>query len=209
MILIYFSTRIGSYSTPIGIPARIRPHENLHCPTVRRIRSRHLLPARQAGGARPRARRRLPADPVGAAGGGRCVSVAGGAPPPRPPAGARRLGQEGVDVFLWGGHFPQPVTMSVRVDWDRVHFTCSLRGRSGFAIRGCGREIERVLEEGISCISYTRDCSSQSSYAGSVEYVTVSVRPDLLADWVPDLDLPLGRESDYAPCCDMQRCSPE
>lgn len=117
--------------------------------------------------------------------------------------------QEGVDVFLWRGHFPQPVTMSVRDDWDRVHFTCSLRGRSGFAIRGCGREIERVLEEGISCISYTRDCSSQSSYAGSVEYVTVSVRPDLLADWVPDLDLPLGRESDYAPCCDMQRCSPE
>src|SRR6218665_3353752 len=152
MILIYFSTRIGSYSTPIGIPARIRPHENLHCPTVRRIRSRHLLPARQAGGARPRARRRLPADPVGAAGGCRCVSVAGALPPTPPHEGARSPGPGPPPLPPAPGPFPQPVTMSVRDDWDRVHFTCSLRGRSGFAIRGCGREIERVLEEGISCI---------------------------------------------------------
>src|SRR6218665_822626 len=64
----------------------------------------------------------------------------GGLPPPPPPNG-RADGGRGVDVFLWRGHFPQPVTMSVRDDWDRVHFTCSLRGRSGFAIRGCGREI--------------------------------------------------------------------
>ncbi|CAM3686630.1 helix-turn-helix domain-containing protein [Paracidovorax anthurii] len=117
--------------------------------------------------------------------------------------------QDGVDVLLWRGHFPQPVTMSLRDDWDRIHFSCSLRGRSGFAIRERGQEIERVLDEGINCISYTPGCSGQSSYAGSFEYVTVSVRPDLLAGWVPDLGAPLQRELDSARCCDMQRCSPE
>src|SRR6218665_3546824 len=142
----------------------IRPHESLHCPTVRRIRSRHLLPARQAGGARPGARRRLRADPVGAAGGCRCVSVAGGLPPTPPHERAGRLG---------AGAPPLPAARALPPCpyGGGGHFSCWVGGRSGFAIRGCGRESERVLEEGISCISYTRDCSSQSSYAGSVEYV--------------------------------------
>lgn len=117
--------------------------------------------------------------------------------------------QDGVDVLLWSGDLPHPLTMSVRDDWDRVHFSCALRGRAGFSMREQGRTIERVLDEGASCISYTPDCSGQSSYSGSFEYVTVSVRPDLVVDWVPDLDSRLRRDLDSARCCAIQPCSPE
>ena len=117
--------------------------------------------------------------------------------------------QDGVDVLLWQGHLPRPITMSVRDDWDRVHFSCSLKGRASFSMRDRGRDVERVLDEGVGCISYTPDCSGRSSYAGSFEYVTVSVRPDLLVDWVPDLDGRLKRELDSACCCTMQRCGLE
>ncbi|WOB49265.1 AraC family transcriptional regulator [Xanthomonas hydrangeae] len=117
--------------------------------------------------------------------------------------------QPGVDVLLWRAHFPQPVTMSVRDDWDRVHFSCALHGRCSFAMRERGSEIEHVLEERMSCINYTPGCSSKSSYAGSFEQVTVSVRPDLLADWMPDLGGSLRRDLDATHCCDMQRCGAE
>jgi AraC family transcriptional regulator len=117
--------------------------------------------------------------------------------------------QPGVDVLLWRADFPQPVTMSVRDDWDRVHFSCALHGRCSFAMRGRGSEIEHVLEESMSCINYTPGCSSKSSYAGSFEQVTVSVRPDLLAEWMPDLGGSLRRDLDATHCCDTQRCGAE
>ncbi|MBB5736250.1 AraC family transcriptional regulator [Xanthomonas arboricola] len=117
--------------------------------------------------------------------------------------------QVGVDVLLWRAHFPRPLTMSVRDDWDRVHFSCALQGRCRFAMRERGGEIERVLEENTSCINYTPGCSSKSSYAGSFEQVTVSVRPDLLADWMPELGGSLRRDLAAMHCCNMQRCGAE
>jgi len=117
--------------------------------------------------------------------------------------------QDGVDVLLWKGQLLQPITMNLRDDWNRIHFSCAIRGRSSFLVKRQGKEIERVMGPDTSCISYTPDCIGRSSYAGSFEYVTVSVRPDLLVDWLPELGGPLKRELDSAQCCTMQRCSPE
>lgn len=117
--------------------------------------------------------------------------------------------QDGVDVLLWKGHFPHPVTMNVRDDWDRIHFSCALKGRSRFSLEERGREVERVLHQGASCISYTPDCRGRSSYAGSFEYVTISVRPGVLAHWAPDLNPSLKRELASARCCAMHRCDAE
>ncbi len=118
--------------------------------------------------------------------------------------------RDGVDALLWRGNLARPLTMNVRDDWDRVHFSCALKGRCGFSIEGdTGGGDERVLHQGLGCISYTPGCMGRSSYADSFEYLTVSVRPDILVDWVPDLDTSLERMLDTAQCCATHRCGAE
>lgn len=118
--------------------------------------------------------------------------------------------RDGVDTLLWSGDLSRPMTMSVRDDWDRIHFSCALKGRCGFAIDGdSGVGGECILRQGLGCISYTPGCTGRSSYADSFEYLTVSVRPDILADWAPDLDASLARMLDGAQCCATHRCSAE
>lgn len=118
--------------------------------------------------------------------------------------------RDGVDTLLWSGNLARPMTMNVRDDWDRIHFSCALKGRCGFSMDGdAAGGSECILRQGLGCISYTPGCTGRSSYADSFEYVTVSVRPDILSDWAPDLDASLARMLDTARCCAMHRCSAE
>lgn len=123
---------------------------------------------------------------------------------------ARLALRDGVDTLLWSGNLTRPMTMKVRDDWDRIHFSCALKGRCSFSVDGntLGGS-ECILRQGMGCISYTPGCAGRSSYAGNFEYVTVSVRPDIFADWAPDLDAPLARMLDTARCCAIHHCSAE
>jgi len=117
----------------------------------------------------------------------------------------RRVLGEGIDVLVWEGTFAQPLSMKVRDDWGRVHFSCALRGRSQYRLAHGNRHREYVLHEGLSCISYTPDCYAHSTHAGTIENVTVAVRPDLLQELVPDMDANLARLLDSARCCSLCR----
>lgn len=117
---------------------------------------------------------------------------------------------DGVDTLLWSGNLPRPMTLSVRDDWDRIHFSCALKGHCGFSMDGdAGGKREYVLRQGLGCISYTPGCTGQSSYSDSFEYLTVSVRPNILSDWAPDLDTDLARLLSTQRCCAMHRCGAE
>ncbi|PWC09770.1 AraC family transcriptional regulator [Brenneria roseae subsp. americana] len=117
--------------------------------------------------------------------------------------------QEGLDILVWKGEFQQPTTMHLRDDWGRVQFSCSLQGKSQFSLKGVQRGREHVLQQGAGCISYTPDCQGTSSYAGKFESVTVSLRPDLLTDWVPDLNGNLQQQLNSGQLCTHCDCNAE
>jgi AraC family transcriptional regulator len=108
--------------------------------------------------------------------------------------------QDGIDVLVWKGELQQPMTMGVHDDWDRIHFSCALQGSSQFVCDSGTGQREHVLQEGSGLISYTPDCKGQSSYTDKFEIVTVSVRPDLLEAWTPDLDVALRRQLSSGRC---------
>lgn len=117
--------------------------------------------------------------------------------------------QDGIDVLVWRGEQRQPVSMNIRDDWGRVHFCCALQGHSRFAFDDGRRETEHVLPAGTGCISYTPDCRGQSTHAGRIESVTVSIRPDRLRELAPDIDAVLRSRLDSARCCEPCRCDAE
>ncbi|MEF9674677.1 helix-turn-helix transcriptional regulator [Pectobacterium aroidearum] len=131
----------------------------------------------------------------------------------RPDTGAdcsllRATLQEGLDILVWRGQFRQPTTMHLHDDWGRINFSCSLQGDSQFALKG-DRGREHLLKQGSGCISYTPDCQGTSSYAGQFESVTVSLSPELLANWVPDLAGNLQQQLDSGRLCTHCDCNAE
>ncbi|MDY4317346.1 helix-turn-helix transcriptional regulator [Pectobacterium actinidiae] len=131
----------------------------------------------------------------------------------RPDTGAncsllRATLQEGLDILVWRGQFQQPTTMHLHDDWGRINFSCSLQGDSQFLLKG-ERGREHVLKQGSGCISYTPDCQGTSSYRGQFESVTVSLSPELLAGWVPDLTGNLQQQLDSGRLCTHCDCNAE
>lgn len=118
--------------------------------------------------------------------------------------------RDGVDVLWWGVRCTKPWSVRVRDDWDRIHFSCALAGRSGFQLEGAGKvHGECLFEQGQSCISRTLGDTGRSSYASRFEQLTVSLRPDVLADWVPDIEVPLAKRLATGRCCSAQRGNAE
>lgn len=113
--------------------------------------------------------------------------------------------REGLDILVWEGHFPQPLTMHVRDDWGRVQFCCALRGRSHYSLHQGSRRREVDLRAGMNCISYTPDSRCRSTHAGTMETVVIAVRPDILHDLVPEMDASLTAQIDAAQCCQVGR----
>nr|WED68436.1 hypothetical protein PJ912_22210 [Pectobacterium colocasium] len=66
-----------------------------------------------------------------------------------------------------------------------------------------------MLKQDSGCISYTPDCQGTSSYAGRFESVTVSLSPELLANWVPDLTGNLQQQLDSGRLCTHCDCNAE
>lgn len=116
---------------------------------------------------------------------------------------ARATLQEGLDILVWRGQFQQPTTMHLRDDWGRINFSCSLQGDSQFKLKGASEQ-EHWLKQGTGCINFTPDCQGTSSYAGEFESVTISLSPELLSTWVPELSGKLQQQLDsgrlYSPC---------
>lgn len=112
--------------------------------------------------------------------------------------------QDGIDLVVWKGELKQPIAMDIQDDWDRVHFSYALQGCSRFSIEDEKGKLEHVLQEGSGCISYTLSCKGRSSYVEHFEIVTVSIRPDILATWAPELGNSLRHKITsrrcYAPC---------
>ena len=112
---------------------------------------------------------------------------------------------EGIDVLVWEGKFAQALSMKVRDDWGRVQFSCALRGRSQYVLPCGGGRREYLLNEGMSCMSYLPGCCGHFTHTGTIESVTVAVRPELLPELVPDMDLGLARQLDSAQCYTLAR----
>lgn len=108
--------------------------------------------------------------------------------------------QDGIDVIVWKADVRQPMTMGVHDDWNRIYFSCALQGSGQFVFDSGTGQREHVLQEGSGLISYTPDCKGRSSYTDKFEIVTVSVRPDLLEAWTPDLDVALRRQLSSGRC---------
>ena len=117
--------------------------------------------------------------------------------------------QDGVDVLVWQGEHPQPVSLNIRDDWGRVQFCCALQGHSRFSFGTGQRSAEFVLTAGASCISHTPECRGRSTHTGPIQSVTVAVRPDLLHELAPDIDPTLTRKLHSAHCYVPCRCTGE
>lgn len=113
--------------------------------------------------------------------------------------------RDGIDILVWEGNFPQPLTMHVRDDWGRVQFCCALRGRSHYSLVHGNRRRDVVLRAGMNCISYTPDSRYRSTHAGLMETVTIAVRPDILHDLLPEMDAGLSAQIGSAQYCEVSR----
>lgn len=96
--------------------------------------------------------------------------------------------QEGLDLLLWQGDLHHPLNMQLRDDWGRMNFSCALYGESRYCLTGQTAEREYRLSPGSGCINYTPDCRGRSLHGGKFATLTVSIRPDLLQQWLPQID---------------------
>lgn len=117
--------------------------------------------------------------------------------------------RDGIDLLVWRGGQPQPMSMNIRDDWGRVQFSYALQGRAHFSLGARRQAVEHTLTAGSSCISYTPDCRGKSTHAGQIENVVVSIRPDLLHELAPDMDGALRQRLDSQRCCVPCRCCAE
>lgn len=117
--------------------------------------------------------------------------------------------QEGIDVLVWQGKLERPLTLDVYDDWDRIHFSCALQGSPRFTFKGGNGTGEHVLRAGSGCLSYTPECRGRSFYSETFESVAVSVRPDVLSTWAPDLDRQLQQKLASGQCYAAYHCNAE
>ncbi|MBI0329428.1 helix-turn-helix transcriptional regulator [Burkholderia plantarii] len=117
--------------------------------------------------------------------------------------------RDGIDLLVWRGGQPQPMSMNIRDDWGRVQFSYALQGHAHFSLGAGKQAVEHTMTAGSSCISYTPDCRGKSTHAGQIENVVVSIRPDLLHELAPDMDGALRQRLDSQRCCVPCRCCAE
>lgn len=117
--------------------------------------------------------------------------------------------QDGLDLLLWQGELSQPLTMQLRDDWGRMNFSCALYGESRYCLAGHIEEREYRLTPGSGCINYTPDCKGRSFHGGKFATLTVSVRPDLLKQWLPHIDERLANNLDASGYCMPYDCNAE
>ncbi|WP_238541445.1 helix-turn-helix transcriptional regulator [Burkholderia gladioli] len=117
--------------------------------------------------------------------------------------------QDGLDLLIWRGEQPEPLSMNVRDDWGRVQFCCALEGHSSFSFSSGRRSAEFALPAGSACISFAPGCRGRSTHSGRIENVTVSIRRELLAQLAPDIDDALRHELDSERCYMLCRSNAE
>lgn len=108
--------------------------------------------------------------------------------------------QQGIDLMVWEGDLASPITFDVHDDWHRINFSCALAGKSQFSTLDQRQNRTYQLDGGMSCISHTPDCRGQTSYAGRLESLFVSIDPGLLANLAPDMPDALRKELESGRC---------
>ncbi|CAB3628368.1 hypothetical protein LMG26842_02221 [Achromobacter dolens] len=107
---------------------------------------------------------------------------------------------DGIELHYWQSAFKEPVTLDARGDHHRVLFTYQLRGRTqcwldrGTASRG------EYMRENAGSIQFAPGRHSRFHQQGACESVSVAVRPDMLQDWIGELDRPLRRSVESGAC---------
>ena len=113
--------------------------------------------------------------------------------------------RDGLDIVVWEGNFPQPLTTHRRDDWGRVQFCCALRGRAHYSLVHGNRRRHVDLRAGMNCISYAPNSRCRATHAGAIETVTIAVRPDILHELVPNLDTDLTAPMGATQYCEVSR----
>lgn len=109
-----------------------------------------------------------------------------------PPAGAKGCRilhlplDKGIDLMLWHGDLPEPLTLDVHDDWERVNFAYALSGRSRFRFQTPSGLRDHAMEPGMGCISYTPDCRGQCEHSGRIETISISMTLELVDGHVAD-----------------------
>lgn len=116
---------------------------------------------------------------------------------------------EGIDILLWRVNFSRPLSMRLHDDLGRIDFSCVLKGTSRYLLSDARAESEYLLRQGSNCISHLPDCHGISSYMDKFESVSISFQPDVLANWVPEMDRALRRQIDTQRCCQRRACNAE
>ncbi|GGJ97748.1 AraC family transcriptional regulator [Alloalcanivorax dieselolei] len=117
---------------------------------------------------------------------------------------------EGVELAVWRGNFAEPVTMNVRDDSERIHFSYSLRGHFQSWFDDGDPDHVHTVHEGGGCINYNPGRAGGFRQYGDFESVIVMIRPDSLYQWVGEPDVMLQRLFDSGRCfAHCLRCNAE
>ncbi|MGK2889454.1 MAG: hypothetical protein ACSLEN_11145 [Candidatus Malihini olakiniferum] len=96
--------------------------------------------------------------------------------------------QEGLDLLLCQGDLYNPLHMQLRDNWERMNFSCALYSEYRYCLTGQIAKREYRLSPGSGCMNYIPDCLGRSFHGGKFATLTVSIRPDLLQQWLPQID---------------------
>ncbi|WP_153116228.1 helix-turn-helix transcriptional regulator [Rhodocyclus tenuis] len=97
--------------------------------------------------------------------------------------------RDGMELLHWHGHFEEPLDICLRDDSDRISFSfiCGLQGGASCAFEA-GEPRAYAIEAGAGNISYGPGRCGRYRQQGTVESLSVMVRPDILLAWEPRLD---------------------
>lgn len=128
------------------------------------------------------------------------VSTALSELPPSVPAGSGSLRsqilqlQDGVELILWQGNFAQTVELPLMDDADRIYFSfsCGMKGGASctFDVSKSG---EHEIRDNSGTIQYGPGRRGTYRQKGSLQNLSVVVRPDVFSGWVEDIDAGLSR----------------
>ncbi|MGJ0578689.1 helix-turn-helix transcriptional regulator [Xenorhabdus bovienii] len=117
--------------------------------------------------------------------------------------------QEGVDILLWKGNLSHPLTMPLHDDLCRISFSCSLQGTARFLLKNTFNENDLLMQQGSNCIRHTPDARGTLSHKGKFENIIISIQPEVLINWAPDMDNALQRKIDSQFYCQQRSCNME
>lgn len=128
------------------------------------------------------------------------VSAALSKLPPSVPAGSGSLRsqivqlQDGVELILWQGNFAQTVELPLMDDADRIYFSfsCGMQGGAS-CIFDVSKSAEHEIRDNSGTIQYGPGRRGTYRQKGSLQNLSVVVRPDVFSEWTGDIDSGLSQ----------------